>query len=434
MQGDRYFNYLGTALGYSRLNVFQTWGVYDGSSWIPSFVPGRGQALPLDFNFDRKPAYWGMWNALAGQCEKLTVLGLSSGDSQAVISNTALSANAGRQLTANASGDFITLQADVPFSGQWNLKIGALKQATAGIFQLAIAPPGSATFTNVSTEQDTYAASAAASQLDLGTATFSSTGNWQFRFTVTGKNSSASSDNLLLDYIRLTPVSCPPTVSPLAAQSIAINSSMPARLFLAEDDIAEGSLQVTATSSNPTLLPATAILLNGASPYYTIAASPTADQLGSSTIGVTASDGSTTFSRNFTLTVTGTPLQSWRQQYFGSAANTGSAADNADANYDGESNFMEFATAQSPTAAALTTAALIKNGATLEFTYPRSVAALADAVTFIVEWSDDLSLGSWSSSGVTQAILSDNGTVQSVRASVAIGPSSKRFLRLHVFK
>ena len=108
-QGDSYFNYLGAALGYSRLKVFQTWGVYDGSSWIPDFYPGFGQALPFDFNLDRKPAYWGMWNAHAGQCENLTVLALSSGDTQANVTDTRLSANAGRKLSANAANDFITL-------------------------------------------------------------------------------------------------------------------------------------------------------------------------------------------------------------------------------------------------------------------------------------------------------------------------------------
>jgi hypothetical protein len=76
---------------------------------------------------------------------------------------------------------------------------------------------------------------------------------------------------------------------------------------------------------------------------------------------------------------------------------------------------------------------VVKNGATLELTYTRSNAALADGVTFTVEWRDDLTSGVWSSAGVTEQILSDNGIVQSVRASVAAG-SGKRFLHLKVFK
>ncbi|MBX7210869.1 MAG: M36 family metallopeptidase [Verrucomicrobiaceae bacterium] len=44
-----------------------------------------------------------------------------------------------------------------------------------------------------------------------------------------------------------------------------------------------------------------------------------------------------------------TEIESWRQQHFGSAANSGSAADNADPDGDGIKNLMEFALGTSPT-------------------------------------------------------------------------------------
>jgi hypothetical protein len=110
------------------------------------------------------------------------------------------------------------------------------------------------------------------------------------------------------------------------------------------------------------------------------------------------------------------------------------AADSADANSDGESNFMEFATAQNPRTQTQATPTLVRNGGNLEFTYVRSTAALADAVAFLVEWSDDLTPGSWSTTGVSQAVLSDNGTTQNVRSSVPASASGKRFLRLRVVK
>lgn len=427
-QGDSYFNYLGLALGYSRLTVFQTWGVYDGASWIPSFFAGRGQALPLDFNYDRKPAYWGMWNALAGQCEKLNVLAVSNGDSQSSVTENTLSANAGKQLIADAAGDFITLQAHVPFSGQWNVKIGALKQIAGGNFQLAIAPPGSSTFTNVGSSQDTHSSGSQAIEFNLGTATIGIVGDWQFRFTTN------STCQLLLDYIRITPVLCSPTVSGLANQNLALNSSMPAQLFLAEDDFAEGSLQVTATSNNSALLPSTRITLKGSSPYYTLAATPVEEQIGTTTVTVIASDGNTSTSKNFTLTVAGTALQKWRQQHFSTTVNTGTGEDSSDANLDGESNLLEFATSQNPLAVERANITLTKNGTTLDYTYARSVAALTDGAAFTVEWSDDLSAGSWSTAGVTQNVLTDSGTTQIVKASVASSASSKRFLRLRVVK
>ena len=94
-------------------------------------------------------------------------------------------------------------------------------------------------------------------------------------------------------------------------------------------------------------------------------------------------------------------------------------------------NFLEFATAQNPLTSTRATPAVVRNGATLEFTYMRSNAALADGVTFSVEWRDSLASGVWSSAGVTEQILSDNGTVQTVRASVAAGTGS-RFLHLKI--
>jgi hypothetical protein len=126
-------------------------------------------------------------------------------------------------------------------------------------------------------------------------------------------------------------------------------------------------------------------------------------------------------------------LQAWRQQYFGTTANTGAAADTFDANGDGEMNFMEFATAQNPNAVTTATPVLVRNGANLEFTYTRSNAALADGVTFTVEWRDDLATAAWSSAGVTEQILNDNGTVQTVKATLPAGTAS-RFARLRVAK
>ena len=50
-----------------------------------------------------------------------------------------------------------------------------------------------------------------------------------------------------------------------------------------------------------------------------------------------------------------------------------------------------------------------------------------------MEWRDTLATESWSSAGVTEQILGDNGTVQSVKASVAAGAGA-RFLPLKVSK
>ncbi len=44
--------------------VIQTWGFTDAHSWIPSFIPGWGWALPWDANYQKKPAYTSILNAL----------------------------------------------------------------------------------------------------------------------------------------------------------------------------------------------------------------------------------------------------------------------------------------------------------------------------------------------------------------------------------
>ena len=126
-----------------------------------------------------------------------------------------------------------------------------------------------------------------------------------------------------------------------------------------------------------------------------------------------------------------TARQAWRFAQFGTVANTGIAADTFDANGDGEANLMEFATGQNPKAATLATPTLARSGTTLQLSYTRSDAAIADGVTFTVEWSDSLVTGSWSAAGVSEQILSDSGGIQNVTATVAAGVG-KRFLRLKI--
>ena len=130
-----------------------------------------------------------------------------------------------------------------------------------------------------------------------------------------------------------------------------------------------------------------------------------------------------------------TQQQNWRQQYFGTTQNTGTAADLFDANADGETNLLEFATGQNPNAGTLTAPALVKTGVTLDFTYTRSNAANSDGVTFTVEWSDTL-LNDWSTVGVsTPTVISDNGTTQQIKVTVpAASGVMKRFIHLKITK
>lgn len=217
-QAEIYWNVMGVALGQPRFTVFQTWGFTDNDSWIPGFYPGSGAALLFDETYQRKPAYWAVWNALANQAEKLTVLDSSAGDSTPLFtSQDTLSAGAARQLSADAPGDFMTLELPVPTAGQWNVRVGYRRSGASGQFQLATAPEGSGAFTDIGGVVDAYSGPTGTGVTDLGNFGFPSTGNWQFRFTVAGQNANASDHNLTIDYIRITPVGDPsntrPTVS-----------------------------------------------------------------------------------------------------------------------------------------------------------------------------------------------------------------------------
>jgi len=48
----------------SPVTAFLTWGFTDGHSWIPSFFPGYGAALPFDRDYRPKPAYFALQAAL----------------------------------------------------------------------------------------------------------------------------------------------------------------------------------------------------------------------------------------------------------------------------------------------------------------------------------------------------------------------------------
>lgn len=130
---------------------------------------------------------------------------------------------------------------------------------------------------------------------------------------------------------------------------------------------------------------------------------------------------------------TGTGLSGWRLSTFGSAAASGPTEDLADPDGDGVVNLLEFATGQSPASSnTLSTQVQPAAGATLEFYYPRSITALNAGTSFFVEWNDTLTSGTWSSSGVSQQVISSNGTTQQVRATLPAGTGGRRFVRLRV--
>jgi len=134
----------------------------------------------------------------------------------------------------------------------------------------------------------------------------------------------------------------------------------------------------------------------------------------------------------FTLTPGPNPRELWRQLYFGTSSNSGTAADTADPDQDGLINFLEFACGLDPTASSVAPVEGVLETGAFALAYTRSKAALRDGVTFVVEWSDALGLANWSMEGVTEAVLEDHPTTQKVKASLPQGTTGQRFARLRV--
>lgn len=294
-QADTYFNVVGTALAFPRTTVVQTWGFSDRYSWIPGFSPGNGAALTLDEDFNRKPAWWALRDVLANQAETLAVVALSAGDSSTVVSSTSFSYGAARQFQANAANDFITLATEVPYPGEYNVRVGVRKNSASGIFQLAVTRGPGGAFVNLGAAQDTYAAATGYNELNLGNFTFTGAGTNSFRFTVTGKNGSSTDYDLALDYLRLTPTGAdgnqPPSLSPLANQTVNEGETVGPLTFAVSDrETTESALAIRFASSNPSLLPTNNIAITGGGTERWLVATPAANKSGVAVVTVIATD------------------------------------------------------------------------------------------------------------------------------------------------
>lgn len=97
-----------------------------------------------------------------------------------------------------------------------------------------------------------------------------------------------------------------PTISDIPDQTIPWNSPTPPIPFsVGQSDSGAGAFTVTVSSSNKTLVPDASIFLNGSGKNRTLTISPTANQIGTTTITVLVSDGVRTASDQFVVDVRG---------------------------------------------------------------------------------------------------------------------------------
>lgn len=128
-----------------------------------------------------------------------------------------------------------------------------------------------------------------------------------------------------------------------------------------------------------------------------------------------------------------TPAQdgaSWRQQNFGSSANSGNGADVADPDNDLLPNLLEYALALNPNKQDGKWAETFTEGGNLTLVYLRRKAAVLSEVTFTALGATNVA-GPWSSEGLIEQILAEDSFCQTVKVSVPLN-TGIQFLKLRV--
>ncbi len=232
-----------------------------------------------------------------------------------------------------------------------------------------------------------------------------------------------------------------PTINDVPGnQSIDVNTNTGALSFTVGDNlVAPANLTVTGTSPDNLLLPMSGLVVSGSGATRTITVTPALNQVGSGNVLLSVNDGSVTSTGTFGVTVTATPDQSWRLQYFGTAQNTGNAADLANPAGDGVVNLVKYALGMNPDVNSQAGLPVLSaSGGALELKFNRNLSATD--VTYYIQASDNMvtwtTLATWAAGGnswtQTGATVTDvNGAVTAVD-NTPIGSQPHRFLQLQV--
>lgn len=192
-------------------------------------------------------------------------------------------------------------------------------------------------------------------------------------------------------------------------------------------------LAITKNGANPvdftvTSSPVAPVAGPSGTTVFTVQFAPVAAGSRSAVIHIASNDSDENpFDINLTGTGLLTAIQTWRQTHFGTASNTGNAADTADPYRTGIPNLLVFGFAgpnQNPVSAkASQLPQMQETGGNLlySFTQPAGVSG----VTYGAEWSQTLRSENWTS-------VPDTGTFQQHIFSVPIGTNPKIFMRLKV--
>jgi len=158
----------------------------------------------------------------------------TSGASQQIITNAALSNWRAAQFNATTTGNSVTYHATNVPAGDYRLMVTANAGPGCGQFQLATSQ-GEGAYTDVGPVQDTYSSTNLVYLLPLQLTTPASVislwtnlqrefdcgrwrapanGNYHFKFTVTGKNPASTGYTLAIDYLKFAPPTAPTSPAP----------------------------------------------------------------------------------------------------------------------------------------------------------------------------------------------------------------------------
>ena len=143
------------------------------------------------------------WKPIAAQStrsetERLAVTAISAAQ-HGRISDAQLSGGAGTLVSRTSVGSFVTYNRPVPAAGTYRVRVRVKTGPKRGKFQLTIGG------VKIGSVQDQYSAAAQYQLRDLGLVNFASGGDYQWRFTVTGKNPNSTGTTLAFDAIDLIP-------------------------------------------------------------------------------------------------------------------------------------------------------------------------------------------------------------------------------------
>lgn len=155
---------------------------------------------------------------------------------------------------------------------------------------------------------------------------------------------------------------------------------------------------------------------------------------GNYTLRLQADDGSVQTFSDVSFTGYLNAYDAWRGQYFGglSSLSNPKAAQDADPDADGLSNFAEFSLGTNPNAANTSPTAIDKvtigQQQFLRMSVPRNTQA--SGVQYVVEGGNSLTSPDWSTTGLTVEV--NTSSLLRVRDNVPIGSTPQRYLRLRL--